>query len=265
MLLPNNLIKDLQEIKQSLDWLVIHFNTPAFIEKDPISVPHRFSKKEDIEIAAFLAATIAWGQRTTILNNANKLMGLMDNAPYDFVTGHTQKDLQRLNGFVHRTFNEVDCIFFIKSLQNIYSRHNGLEGVFNTGFHHDNTVFSALVYFRKLFFETEHQYRSEKHISDVTKGAAAKRINMFLRWMVRQDKCGVDFGIWRNIPASALMLPLDVHTANSARQLGLLVRTQNDWKAVEEIMSVLRKFDPHDPVKYDFALFGASIEKIFLK
>lgn len=246
-------------IQSFLDQKYYSFNQPAFIESDPIQVPALFTTKENIEIAGFLAATLAWGQRPTIIRNALKLVALMDNNPLEFLLNTPEEEWESFSEFKHRTFNGIDCLFFLKSLRNIYQNHGGLEPVFTRGFQIDDSIFSALAYFRKLFFEIEHEHRTEKHVSDVEKGAAAKRLNMYLRWMVRSDKAGVDFGLWKQIPASALMLPLDVHTGNVARKLGLLTRTQNDWKAVEEITAKLREFDPEDPIKYDFALFGLGV------
>lgn len=232
------------------------YNRPSFIETDPIQIPRRFSKKENIEIAGFLAATLAWGQRKTIINNSVRLMEGMDNDPFSFLMNTDECEWMHLEGFKHRTFNSEDLIFFLKSLQNIYRNHGGLEQVFSEGFCIDSTVFSALRHFRSIFFEQRHFVRTQKHVSDVTKNSSAKRLNMFLRWMVRNDDRGVDFGIWNRIPPSALMLPLDVHTGNVSRGLGLLNRKQNDWKSVIEVSEKLREFDPNDPVKYDFALFG---------
>jgi uncharacterized protein (TIGR02757 family) len=236
--------------------------SPEFIETDPIQIPHRYTHKRDIEIAGFLAATIAWGQRKSIIANAKRLMSLMDNTPYDFVMNAPQKDLKQLETFVHRTFQPDDCLFFISALRNIYTNHGGLQAVFEKAYSESGSVFGALTCFRRVFVETSHLKRSEKHLSDVERGAAAKRLNMFLRWMVRSDD-GVDFGLWKGIPASALMIPLDVHTGAVSRRLGLLSRKANDWKAVEELTANLRRFDPDDPVKYDFALFGmGAFEKI---
>jgi uncharacterized protein (TIGR02757 family) len=245
----------LRDLKNFLDEKVLKYNQPFFIETDPIQVPKNFSDKENIEIAAFLTSTIAWGNRLSIIKNATKLMALMDNQPHDFVLRASASDIKRLEHFVHRTFNGSDCVYFIRSLRYIYQNHNGLQNVFENGFKKDNTVKSALIEFYKVFFETVGE-RSRKHVSNVGKGASAKRLNMFLRWMVRKDKNSVDFGLWNGIPQSALLLPLDVHTGNVARKLGLLQRKPNDWQAVEEVTQTLRKFDPADPVKYDFALFG---------
>ena len=232
--------------------------TPAFIETDPVQIPHLFQRKEDIEIAGFLAASIAWGQRKAIISGAKRLLSLMDNAPYDFVMNASSNELIRLDSFVYRTFQPVDCLFFISSLRNIYTNCGGLHSVFSNGYHSTYSIFGALVYFRRIFMETPHLPRSAKHVSDVLRGASAKRLNMFLRWMARGDD-GIDFGLWKDIPVSALMIPLDVHTGNVGRRLGLLTRNANDWKAVEELTSNLRKFDPEDPVKYDFALFGMGV------
>ena len=180
----------------------------------------------------------------------------MDNSPYDFILNHTENDLNRLKKFKHRTFNGEDCVFFVKSLKNIYTHHNGLQNVFETAYNKNKNIKDSIIYFRKIFLELKHEKRVEKHIANVEKKSAAKRINMFLRWMIRKDKFNVDFGLWKNIPTSALMIPLDVHTANVSRKLNLLERKQNDWIAVEELTLNLKKFDKTDPVKYDFALFG---------
>ncbi len=251
--------EDIARLKDLLDEKYFLYNRPDFIENDPIQIPKSFSEKEDIEIAAFLSATIAWGNRKSIINNARKWIRMMDNSPFDFVMSHTEKDLKSLLSFKHRTFNGIDAVFFIQALQNIYKFHGGPEQVFITGYEKEKNIYSAISYFRRIFFEIPHPERTGKHISNVEKNSAAKRINMFLRWMVRKDKSGVDFGLW-DLPAAALMLPLDVHTGNVSRNLGLLNRKQNDWKAVEEVTSNLRNFDPNDPVKYDFALFGMGVE-----
>lgn len=249
-----------QEILELLEDKYDKFNRSSFIESDPIVVPHLFTKKEDIEIAGFLAATIAWGQRITIIKNANQLVQLMDLAPHDFVMNHTKKDLQRFQNFKHRTFNAVDVEFFITSLKHIYSKHQGLEAVFSK---HPNNMQESIHYFRKVFFEIDHPHRTKKHVSDSMNNSAAKRINMFLRWMVRNDNRGVDFGIWKNISPKNLMCPLDVHSGNVARKLGLLKRTQNDWRATAELTESLRRFDQNDPIKYDFSLFGLGVFERF--
>jgi uncharacterized protein (TIGR02757 family) len=250
------------EIKSFLDEKVELYNNPNFIESDPIQIPHMFTQKEDIEIAGFLSATIAWGNRKMIIKNSHRMMDLMGNTPYDFVMSHTENDLERLETFVHRTFNSLDFQYFITSLKNIYNNHNGLEAVFYNG-QLNNTdsraMQTAISEFKKVFFELPHLNRTEKHISDPMGNSAAKRINMFLRWMVRQDNKGVDLGIWKSISSSQLSCPLDVHSGNVARKLGLLQRTQNDAKALFELDSKLRIYDPNDPVKYDFALFGLGV------
>jgi len=257
------MIDNSENIHTFLDQKVISFNHTSFIETDPIQVPALFTTKENIEIAGFLAATLAWGQRPTIIRNALKLATLMNNNPIEFLMDTPEDEWDAFQNFKHRTFNGTDCIYFLKSLKNIYQNHGGLEQVFTDGFRNEKTIFSALIHFRKVFFELEHEHRTEKHVSNVEKGAAAKRLNMYLRWLVRTDKAGVDFGLWKQIPASVLMLPLDVHTGNVARKLGLLTRTQNDWRAVEEITAKLREFDPEDPIKYDFALFGLGVFEKF--
>lgn len=246
------------EIKSFLDYKVEEYNNPTFIETDPILIPHQFSKKEDIEIAGFLTATIAWGNRKSILNNAGRLMDLLDNAPFDFVRNHTEDDLRFLENFVHRTFNGIDLQYFMTALQNIYKNHGGLEGVF-TQFAEKDSLQPGIHNFKKIFFELPHLKRTQKHVSDPLKNSAAKRINMFLRWMVRKDPSGVDFGLWEQIQPSQLSCPLDVHSGNTARKLGLLKRKQNDAKALAELDKSLRKLDPLDPVKYDFALFGLGV------
>ena len=246
---------DLIEIKEFLDEKAEKYNQPFFIETDPIQIPKKFIQKENIEIAAFLTATIAWGSRPAIIKNATKLMALMENQPYQFVCYASKTELEKLKPFVHRTFNGNDCVYFIRSLQNIYQKHGGLQAVFEKGFQKEKTIKSALEYFYSVFFEKEGE-RTRKHISNVEKGASGKRLNMFFRWLVRNDINDVDFGIWSGIPQSALMLPLDVHTGNVSRKLGILKRKSNDWKAVEEVTQTLCKFDAEDPIKYDFALFG---------
>ncbi|SNB00589.1 conserved hypothetical protein [Flavobacterium psychrophilum] len=253
---------NLSELQSFLDEKVILYNNLNFIESDPIQIPHLFSLKEDIEIAGFLSATIAWGNRKMIINNSHKMMQLMGNSPYDFVLSHNENQLESLNKFVHRTFNGQDFVQFIKSLQHIYTNHNGLEAVFAKNATKDSMQ-KSISEFKKIFFENNHLPRTQKHISDPISGSAAKRINMFLRWMVRQDAQGVDFGLWKTISPSALSCPLDVHTGNVARKLQLLLRKQNDAKAVYELDTNLRLLDPNDPVKYDFALFGLGVFEKF--
>ncbi|MEN8121255.1 MAG: TIGR02757 family protein [Bacteroidota bacterium] len=247
-------------LNEFLDEKYHQYNTPSFIETDPIQIPHRYTKKEDIEISAFLTAAIAWGNRKMIIRNAEKIVNLLDNEPYEFIMNASENEMESLTGFVHRTFNLIDLRFFLNSLRNIYKNHNGLEVVFSNS---QNDIPKALINFRKVFFEIDFPERSSKHISNVAKNSAAKRLNMFLMWMVRKDKRGVHFGIWDKINPAALYLPLDVHTGNVSRKLGLLKRKQNDWKAVAEITEHLRGFDSEDPVKYDFALFGLGVFERF--
>ncbi|MCM5662973.1 TIGR02757 family protein [Galbibacter mesophilus] len=250
------------ELKEFLDEKADFYNNPDFITTDPIQIPHQFSKKEDIEIAGFLAATIAWGNRKSIITNAKKMMDYMGNSPHAFVMHHNENDLEKLLPFVHRTFNGYDFIQFIKSLQHIYTQHNGLEAVF-AKHANKNSLQPAIAQFKTLFFEIEHLQRTQKHVSNPLKGSSAKRINMFLRWMVRKDNKGVDFGIWNKIAPSQLSCPLDVHSGNVARKLSLLKRKQNDAKALAELDTNLRKLDSNDPVKYDFALFGLGVFEKF--
>jgi len=250
------------ELKYFLDAKVVQYNTPDFIESDPLQIPHRYSLKEDIEISGFLTATIAWGNRKSIIKNAKRLMQMMDNTPYQFVMQHKPRDLEPLKSFVHRTFNGLDCIQFIESLKHIYTNHNGLEGIFNT--HADAASLQTAIHqLKQCFFEIDHLPRTQKHISDPLKKSAAKRINMFLRWMVRPNDTKVDFGLWTHLSPSQLSCPLDVHSGNVARKLGLLKRSQNDAKALIELDTSLRRFDPNDPVKYDFALFGLGVFEKF--
>lgn len=249
-----------EELKDFLDLKYQQFNTTSFIENDPVLIPHLFTKKEDIEIAGFLAATIAWGQRKTIINNAQKLIHWMDEAPFDFVKNAGAADFKPFNSFVHRTFNGVDCVYFMKSLQNIYLHHGGLEAAFSKGINaRDETILNGISNFRSIFFELKHPSRTLKHVSDPLSGSSSKRLCMYLRWLVRKDEFGVDFGLWKKIKMSQLCMPLDVHTGNVSRQLGLLSRKQNDWKSVIELTNKLKEFDPFDPVKYDFALFGLGV------
>ena len=243
------------ELKDFLESKVIQYNTIKFIGTDPIQVPHMFSNKYDIEISSFLTSTIAWGNRKSIIKNANRLMQLMDYSPYEFVINHDQSDLEVFNGFVHRTFNSIDAKQFIRSLKNIYINYGGIEAIFNKYSEKDCLQF-AIHKFKNHFFEIEHTERTKKHISDPLKNSAAKRINMFLRWMVRPNDSGVDFGIWDSISTSQLSCPLDILSGKVARKLGLLQREQNDNKALKELDRNLRKFDKNDPAKYDFALFG---------
>tara|TARA_Y100000994_G_scaffold172463_1_gene142171 strand:- start:103 stop:858 length:756 start_codon:yes stop_codon:yes gene_type:complete len=248
------------KLKELLDIKSEEYNNIAFIENDPIQIPHKFKKKEDIEISGFLTSTIAWGNRKSIINSSKKMMELLENDPHNFIINHSDKDLKSLLGFVHRTFNGYDFIQFVKSLKNIYCNHGGLEMVFFNNMK-DNSIHNSIHQLKNIFFEKEHLKRTRKHVSDPFKGSAAKRINMFLRWMVRKDDKGVDFGIWNSINQKNLSCPLDVHSGNIARKLGILNRKQNDHKAVLELDGSLRKYDESDPVKYDFALFGIGVNE----
>ena len=250
------------DLKEFLDQKAGIYNSAGFIETDPIQVPHQFENPLDIEIAAFLTATLSWGQKTTIIANAKKLLSWMPNGAYTYLMKCDEEDLNRFLPFVHRTFNGIDCIYFLKGLRHIYKHHGGLRRIFEDSYTNQGDLFHSMVTFRETFFQIAEPGRTSKHVADLTKGASGKRLNMFLRWMVRKDQHGVDFGIWQGIPMGALYIPLDVHSGNVARKLGLLKRRQNDWKAVQELTERLREFDPNDPVRYDFALFGlGSFEK----
>lgn len=255
------------ELRELLEALYDKYNDTAFIEPDPISIPHSFSAREDIEISGFLASTIAWGNRKAIVGSANRMMDMMDREPFDFTLNASESELLHLESYVHRTFNGGDFVTFVRALRRFYD--GSIAGVENLGQFFEKTYAASgdmrvvLSEFYSEFWRCEHQQRTRKHLSSIDKKAACKRTNMYLRWLVRKDDIGVDFGLW-DIPAAALYLPLDVHTANMGRALGLLTRKQNDWRAVEEITASLREFDPSDPVKYDFALFGAGIDG-FLK
>ena len=239
------------ELKEFLDFKVEQYENSAFISSDPIQIPHLFTRKEDIEIMGFLLATIAWGNRKSIITNGKKLVEIMENEPFEFIKNYkSTKDLK----FVHRTFNAEDLDFFFRSLRSIYE-NGGLENSFSANKELEGLK-GRIHNFRTLFLTTEHQSRSEKHISNPLVNSACKRLVMFLRWMIRDSKKGVDFGIWKSISPSELYIPLDVHTGNIARKLGLLTRTQNDWTTNEELIQTLRIFDENDPSKYDFALFG---------
>lgn len=250
------------ELKSFLDEKAGCYNTTDFIGTDPIQVPHQFSHPADIEIAAFLTATIAWGQKATIIRNATDLLSMMPGGPHEFILNAKEEDLTRFLPFVHRTFNGIDCMYFLQALGNICRHHGSLRELMESEYARHGDLFRTLIHFREVFFQFAPPGRSSKHLANVGKGASGKRLNMFLRWMVRRDHKGVDFGIWQGIPMHALFMPLDVHTAAVARKLGLLKRRQNDWKAVLELTGRMREFDPEDPVRYDFALFGlGSFEK----
>ena len=251
-----------EEIISFLNYKSNQYNNIKFIETDPIQIPHLFNKKEDVEISGFLTSTISWGNRKSIIKSAEKLIELLDHSPYDFILNHKKSDLDKLSPFVHRTFNGIDLIQFVKSLKHIYRNYNGLEEIFRKNIKDDSLQY-AIHKMKKIFFEIPHTNRTKKHISDPMRGSAAKRINMFLRWMVRDDTRGVDFGIWKSISPKYLSCPLDVHTGNVARKLGLIQRKQNDHKALMELDKKLREFDLIDPVKYDFALFGLGVFEKF--
>ncbi len=254
-----------QELFELLEEKADLYNRTSFIETDPIQIPHQFTKKEDIEIAGFLVATIAWGQRKSIINNGNKLMNIMGASPHEFIMDFTGKS-KSLSAFVHRTFNGIDCNYFFIALQNIYKKHGGLENVFSKNIDKKTLdLKEQIINFREVFFELKHPSRTLKHVSNPADNSAAKRINMYLRWMVRNDKREVDFGLWKSISPSLLSCPLDVHSGGVARKLGILKRTQNDWKAVEELTNGLKAFNPKDPIKYDFALFGLGAFEGFNK
>lgn len=238
------------ELKDFLDFKAAFYEQAKFVEDDPIQIPHRFSKKEDIEISALLVSTIAWGNRKSIIKSGENLLKIMGNQPHEFVMNYKESDWK----FVHRTFNSVDLDFFFRSLQNIYQQHHGLEQAFSIS--NSTDLKANILKFRNLFFQVPFENRSAKHVSNPESGSASKRLVMFLRWMVRSSQKGVDFGIWKSIPTSALLIPLDVHTGNVALKLGLIERNKNDWKTNIALIEKLRKFDSVDPAKYDFALFG---------
>jgi TIGR02757 family protein len=252
------------ELKAFLDQKVEQYNRPGFIPNDPISIPHRFSKKQDIEIMGFFAAILAWGQRTTIINKCVELGKRMDNAPYQFITQSTESDLQSLLGFKHRTFNDTDLLYCIDFMKRHFAQYDSLEDAFVAG--EKATAEEALIHFREYFFDVLYApYRTRKHIASPLQKSACKRLNMFLRWMVRNDGKGVDFGIWKKISPADLICPLDLHVERTARHFGLMTRTQPDWLAALELTEHLRAFDPNDPVKYDFALFGISEEGLLIR
>ncbi len=249
------------DLKTILDHHVDQYNRPTFIDTDPISIPHRFSQLQDIEITGFWVAMLAWGQRKTIINKANELIELMDGAPYQFILQHEEKDRARFASFKHRTFNYTDTLFFLEFLQHFYKNNASLEQAFAQFITSDSPhIGPALEGFHELFFSLpDAPHRTRKHIATPARKSSCKRLNMFLRWMVRRDEAGVDFGLWRQISPQQLLMPLDVHVDRVARQLGLLKRKQTDWLAVLELTEQLRQFDPDDPVKYDYALFGMGV------
>lgn len=249
------------ELKEFLDQKVAEYNRPDFITLDPISIPHRFSKKQDIEISGFIAATLAWGQRKTIINKCIELLGMMDNAPHDFILNHQEEDLKPFLHFKHRTFNDIDTLYFIAFFRWFYQNHESLEEAFTIGWTEDVDVMERLLFnFHDFFFQLpDAPQRTRKHVATPKRKAACKRINMFLRWMVREDDKGVDFGIWKTIKPYQLICPCDLHVDRVGRKLGLINRKHTDWQTAVELTERLRIFDPQDPVKYDFALFGMGI------
>lgn len=258
---------DRASIKKILDQKVKQYNRIEFIEKDPICIPHRFKKQQDIEIAAFFASIFAWGNRTTIINKSNELMERMDNAPHEFCVHHQPKDLKKLLGFVHRTFNDTDLLYTIEFFKHHFTSNNSLESAFFIDQPTQKKIKSveqALIHFQSYFFSLEEApHRTKKHISSPISGSTCKRLNMFLRWMVRKDNQGVDFGIWKTIQSAELICPIDVHVARVSRSFGILQRKQTDWLAAMELTEYCRTLDPKDPVKYDFALFSLGVIEKF--
>lgn len=253
------------KLKEFLDKKVDEYNGPSFIESDPVCIPHLFTKKQDIEIAGFFASVFAWGNRTTIIGKSQTLMKLMDNSPYEFCLNHNSAELKRLTGFKHRTFNATDLLYFIEFLKFHYQSSNSLETAFSKWMKKtDPHIGNALIGFHQYFFSLQDApVRTKKHIATPAKNSTCKRLNMFLRWMVRKDGCGVDFGIWNEISPSQLVCPIDVHVARVAKRFGLIQRKQLDWLTALELTDHLKKFDRNDPAKYDFALFGLGVVEKF--
>ncbi|KAA2244726.1 TIGR02757 family protein [Chitinophaga agrisoli] len=249
-----------RELKQYLDAKAAYYDHPDFIKNDPVCIPHRFSKLQDVEIAGLFAATLAWGNRTTIINKCTELLSLMDDAPFEFIRYHQPMDRRRLMQFCHRTFNGLDLLYFVEFLQHYYTNVTSLEFAFSGHIiPEDETVEKALAGFHRIFFGLEHPERTRKHISTPEKNSACKRLNMYLRWMVRRDKNGVDFGLWQHISPAQLVCPVDVHVARVATRLGLISEAKSNWKTALELTARLREMDPEDPTKYDFALFGLGV------
>ncbi len=247
-------------LKNYLDSRFELYHSTEFIQTDPLQVLHQFDKKEDIEIAGFLTATIAWGQRKTIIRNAYRLMKLMENHPFEFLTVSSQREWSGMQRFVHRTFQPTDLNYFLDALRRVYLNEGGLEKIFSDGFENDK-IFGAIMNFRKVFLQWYPEKRTLKHVSNPEGGSAAKRLNLFLMWMCRKDNLGIHFGLWDRISPSELIIPLDVHVGRVARRIGLLERKANDWKAACELTMKLRELDPADPVKYDFSLFGIGMNE----
>ncbi len=249
-------------LKKFLDQKVGEYNSVQFIEKDPICIPHSFAKPQDIEISAFFAATLAWGNRTSIINSCKRILAAMDHAPHDFLLNHEEVDLKRFLHIKHRTFNATDLLYFIQFLSHYYQQHASLESAFcPSGMKGKIDMKERLIYFNQTFFSMDHPARTQKHVSSPLKKSACKRLNMFLRWMVRKDAKGVDFGIWKAIKPSELICPLDVHVGRVAHRLGLIQENKGNWQTAEALTDALRQFDANDPVKYDYALFGLGVEE----
>jgi len=249
-----------QQLKDFLNAKAAYYNHPDFIANDPICIPHRFSQLQDIEIAGLFAAILAWGNRTSIINKCTELLNYMDNAPYDFIRHHQPRERIKLMSFAHRTFNGLDLLYFVEFLQHYYTNVTSLEFAFSAHLApEDENVEKALAGFRKVFFALEHPERTTKHIATPAKNSACKRLNMYLRWMVRKDDCGVDFGVWEHISPSQLVCPVDVHVARVAARLGLIHEAKADWHTALELTTQLKQLDPEDPAKYDFALFGLGV------
>ena len=250
------------DLKEFLDEKALKYESPSFINDDPIIVPHQFSNIRDIEISAFITSIISWGNRKSIIKSSRNIMAYMDNSPYEFVMNHNEKDLADINKSIHRTFNMIDLNYFVVSLKNIYKNYGGIENIISNK-NYGLNIQERISTFKKIFFSINHPQRSKKHLPSPIDGSSAKRFNMYLRWMVRSNERGVDFGIWKKINKSDLSIPLDIHTGRIARELGLLSRNQNDSKSVQELDLKLRKMDPEDPVKYDYALFGLGVYEKF--
>ena len=254
------LSKKEEEIKNLLEAKYRLYNTRDFILTDPIQVPHSFTRKEDIEISSFLTCTIAWGSRRMIINNARRLMAMMNDSPHDFIMNGSRREWNGLGKFVHRTFQPGDLMYFLDALRRVYKDLGGLERLFSEGYR-KGSIYDSIIHFRDIFMQWSPLPRVNKHVSNPAKGSAAKRLNLFLMWMVRKDDVGVHFGLWPEISASDLIIPLDLHVGRVSRRLGLITRNANDWRSATEITSILKRFDPEDPVKYDFSLFGMGLEK----
>ncbi|MBV8254918.1 MAG: TIGR02757 family protein [Chitinophaga sp.] len=250
----------IEQLRDFLDAKAAQYDHPDFIKNDPIIIPHSFSKLQDIEIAGLFAAILAWGNRTTIINKCRELMKMMDNSPYDYIRNHQPRERMKLMSFVHRTFNGLDLLYFVEFLQHYYTNVTSLEFAFSSHMsEEDENVEKGLLGFHKVFFALEHPERTRKHISTPARNSACKRLNMYLRWMVRQDENGVDFGLWNHISPSQLVCPMDVHVSRVATRLGIISGPKADWKTAVALTHALKKLDPDDPAKYDFALFGLGV------